>query len=287
MGRTLRWIASVSLALLLAGCQQSSTGSRVDRGSFMLETAHQAQAADQRIRFLVIHYTAEDFHSSLNTLTDEHVSAHYLIPAHPPKAGGKPVAWQLVPESQRAWHAGASSWRGRSNLNDTSIGIELENRGYRSTLVGPRWYPFPPEQIALLADISHQVIESYQIAPQNVLGHSDIAPQRKQDPGPLFPWHKLALAGIGAWPDASRVTFYLAGREATEPVDRLQLLEKLAQYGYSLPTDPLPTELTPEQQQRVIAAFQMHFRPSDYRGQADAESEAIVLALLEKYGSRD
>jgi N-acetylmuramoyl-L-alanine amidase len=152
---------------------------------------------DQRVRFLVIHYTAEDFHNALNTLTDEHVSAHYLIPAQPPLENGKPVAWQLVPENMRAWHAGASGWRGRTNLNDTSIGIELENKGYSTTLLGKKFYPFPPAQIDLLAELSKGIVARYQIEPRNVVAHSDIAPQRKDDPGAFIP--VATDGGAGDW----------------------------------------------------------------------------------------
>ena len=261
--------------LLLAGCQHVSQKSH--EAPFQLETTRQAQGADQRIRFLVIHYTAEDFNNALNTLTDEHVSAHYLIPAQPPLEGGKPVAWQLVPENRRAWHAGASGWRGRTNLNDTSIGIELENQGYSNFLLGKKFYPFPPAQIDLLANLSKEIVARYQIEPRNVVAHSDIAPQRKEDPGPLFPWQEMAARGIGAWPDAARVNQYLAGRNPQQPVDQAQLLALLKAYGYSADDN-----MTPRQQRRVIAAFQMHFRQSDYRGNADAQTEAIVKALLQQ-----
>lgn len=262
--------------LLLAGCQHSPVAEQ--NLPYRLETQRQAQGADQRIRFLVIHYTAEDFHNALNTLTDEHVSAHYLIPAKPPIENNKPVAWQLVPESQRAWHAGASGWRGRTNINDTSIGIELENKGFSHYLLDRHFYPFPAAQIDLLASLSQQIVARYQISPRNVVGHSDIAPLRKVDPGPLFPWQELAKRGIGAWPDTHLVQTFLAGRDPHQPVDRQKLLEKLREYGY-----PLTDEMTDNQQRHVIAAFQMHFRQRDYRGEADAESEAIVSALLQQY----
>jgi len=275
MCRGLKAGACAALLLLLAGCQ--STSQSAVNSPFRLETTHQAQGADQRIRFLVIHYTAEDFHNALTTLTDEHVSAHYLIPAKPPLEQGKPVAWQLVPEEMRAWHAGASGWRGRTNLNDTSVGIELENKGYSKHLLGKKFYPFPPAQIDLLANLSKEIVARYQIEPRNVVAHSDIAPQRKDDPGPLFPWQEMAQRGIGAWPDAGIVQARLAGRDPQQPVDQAQLLALLKQYGYTVTDD-----MTQAQQRRVIAAFQMHFRQSDYRGNADAQTQAIVQALLQQ-----
>ncbi|CAI2430396.1 N-acetylmuramoyl-L-alanine amidase [Serratia liquefaciens] len=267
-------------AALLAGCQSAPQSTTIDRGDYQLETLHQAQGADQRIRFLVMHYTAEDFHSSLKTLTDEHVSAHYLLPAHPPLVQGKPVAFQLVPEALRAWHAGASTWRGRTNLNDTSIGIEIVNRGFNHTLLFTHWQPYTPQQIALLIPLSRDIIQRYGIQPTDVVGHSDIAPQRKQDPGPLFPWRQLAQAGIGAWPDEQQVQKLLAGRDRWATVPLAPLIEKLARYGYGI-----DAQWDVRQQKNVLAAFQMHFRPSDYRGEPDAETEAIVDALLLKYGA--
>lgn len=267
-------------ATLLVGCQTAPQGTTVDRGGYRLETLHQAQGADQRIRFLVMHYTAEDFHSSLKTLTDEHVSAHYLLPAHPLREQGKPVAFQLVPETLRAWHAGASYWRGRTSLNDTSIGIEIVNRGFSRRMLFTHWQPYTPEQIALLIPLSRDIIQRYGIQPTDVVGHSDIAPQRKQDPGPLFPWQQLAEAGIGAWPDAAEVQRRLAGRDRHAAVPLAPLLEKLARYGYGV-----DAQWNARQQRNVLAAFQMHFRPGDFRGEPDAESEAIVDALLQKYGA--
>lgn len=270
----------ICVAVLLAGCQSEQQRTTVDRGDYQLETLHQAQGADQRIRFLVMHYTAEDFHSSLKTLTDEHVSAHYLLPAHPPLVEGKPVAFQLVPEALRAWHAGVSSWRGRTNLNDTSIGIEIVNRGFNRTLLFTHWQPYTPQQIALLVSLSRDIIQRYGIQPMDVVGHSDIAPQRKQDPGPLFPWQQLAQAGIGAWPDPAKVQALLAGRDKHAAVPLAPLMEKLARYGYGI-----DAKWDVRQQKNVLAAFQMHFRPSDYRGEPDVESEAIIDALLLKYGA--
>ena len=136
------WLWLVALALLLTGC----TGEKgiVDRESYQLDTRHQAQAAYPRIKVLVIHYTADDFDGSLVTLTDKNVSSHYLIPAVPPLHRGKPRIWQLVPEQDLAWHAGISFWRGATRINDTSIGIELENRGWQKSAGEKYFAPFEP-----------------------------------------------------------------------------------------------------------------------------------------------
>lgn len=273
--------ALLCAALFLAGC--ASQPDIIDRGSYRVDTRHQAPSAFPRITSLIIHYTAGDFDSSLATLTGPDVSAHYLIPARPPGYRGKPVIWQLVPEEKLAWHAGVSYWRGYTHLNSTSVGIELENSGWRQVPAGlgmvKRFEPFEARQIAVLTTLAREIIDRYHIAPQNVLAHADIAPQRKDDPGPLFPWQQLARQGIGAWPDEARVQFWLRGRDPLAPVDPQQLLVLLARYGYQVTPG-----MTPEQQQRVITAFQMHFRPARYDGVADAQTQAIAEALLEKYG---
>lgn len=272
------------LLTLLAGCKAPVTAVPVSTigKNYQLYTAEVSRNQTSRVRLLVIHYTAEDFANSLRLLTQGEVSAHYLIPEQPPLSAGRPVAWQLVPESQAAWHAGISYWRGAVQLNSVSVGIELENQGYRCSLLGGcRWAPYSLAQVTLLTPLARDIVQRHQIAPQNVVAHSDIAPQRKADPGPLFPWKTLADAGIGAWPDADRVRFYLGGRVPNEPVTPRLLLDKLARYGYEV-----SDSMTAQQQQRVIAAFQMHFRPQRYDGVADAETEAIVDSLLEKYGDQ-
>ncbi|MGK9172671.1 N-acetylmuramoyl-L-alanine amidase [Yokenella regensburgei] len=272
-----RFLPLLLLALLLSGC--AGEKGIVEKQGYQLDTRRQAQAAYPRVKVLVLHYTADDFDVSLATLTDRHVSAHYLIPARPPLYDGKPRIWQLVPEHSLAWHAGISYWRNATRLNDTSIGIELENRGWRNVAGRKQFTPFEPAQIAALIPLAKDIINSYNILPQNVVAHADVAPQRKDDPGPLFPWRELAAQGIGAWPDATRVAFYLNGRDPYDAVDTASLLDLLARYGYEV-----KPEMTPGQQKRVIMAFQMHFRPTLWNGVADAESQAIAQALLEKYG---
>ncbi|HGY1776756.1 TPA: N-acetylmuramoyl-L-alanine amidase [Citrobacter amalonaticus] len=269
------WLAA--FALFLAGC--AGEKGIVDKDGYQLDTRHQAQAAYPRIKVLVIHYTADDFDSSLATLTDKNVSSHYLIPSVPPLHRGKPRIWQLVPEQDLAWHAGISFWRGATRINDTSIGIELENRGWQKSAGDKYFAPFEPAQIQALIPLAKDIIARYDIKPQNVVAHADIAPQRKDDPGPLFPWRALAEQGIGAWPDAQRVNFYLTGRAPHAPVEMASLLDLLSRYGYEV-----KPEMTAREQQRVVMAFQMHFRPTLWNGVADAETQAIAEALLEKYG---
>ena len=273
--RRVFWL--VAAALLLAGC----TGEKgiVEKEGYQLDTRRQAQAAYPRIKVLVIHYTADDFDSSLATLTDKQVSSHYLVPAVPPRYNGKPRIWQLVPEQELAWHAGISAWRGATRLNDTSIGIELENRGWQKSAGVKYFAPIAPAQIQALIPLAKDIIARYHIKPENVVAHADIAPQRKDDPGPLFHWQQLAQQGIGAWPDEQRVAFYLNRRTASEPVDPEIVLDLLSRYGYQV-----TPEMTPAQKKRVIIAFQMHFRPQRWDGVADAQTEAIAEALLEKYG---
>ncbi len=268
------WLIGL-LILASAGCRQSVTAPQTAT-AYRIDGSRQAIGADERIQVLVIHYTAEDFAGSLSTLTAEQVSAHYLIPAVTRDNHGMPTALRLVDESRRAWHAGESYWRGRDHLNDTSIGIEIENGGYRRTLTGYRAVPYPPDQIALTIALSRDIIRRYHIAPGNVVGHSDIAWRRKQDPGPLFPWRQLAAAGVGIWPAQQRVSYYLGRRDPKAPVAMGGIIDRLGRYGYDVSMQ-LPAQL----RQKAVAAFQMHFRPGDFRGLPDAETEAILDALLE------
>ncbi len=141
---------------------------------------------------LVFHYTDMiDAKSALDRLCDPaaEVSAHYLIDEDG-------TVYQLVDEGKRAWHAGISYWRGLRDINSHSIGIELANPGQTYGLK-----PYPEAQIKSLIALSKEIIARYSIAPENIVGHSDIAPDRKSDPGPYFPWKTLAEQGISKWPD--------------------------------------------------------------------------------------
>jgi N-acetylmuramoyl-L-alanine amidase len=224
----------------------------------------------------VMHYTEVDERGSLAVLTGDQVSVHYVVPEAPRIEKGEPVIYQLVPEEKRAWHAGLSYWQGATELNASSIGIENVNRG---PIGDGQWQPYPPAQVDAIIRLSRDIIARYRIPPTRVVGHSDIAPQRKIDPGPLFPWRTLYDAGIGAWPDDATVAAHLAGRDPKAPVDVRALQDKLKRYGYDIATDGVLDDKT----RRVIGAFQMHFRPADYSGDADAQTDAIAQALLDKY----
>ena len=249
---------------------------------------------NSRIEHIVIHFTSEDFAESLRLLTertDRPVSAHYLVPEN-----GDPTyphlqlrVYRLVSDKQRAWHAGQSHWRGKTSLNSSSIGIEIVNRS-GCVAVAPgteqstpelhcEFLDYDPEQIELVIELVLDILRRHDgIDPVDIVGHSDIAPARKLDPGPKFPWRRLYEHGIGAWYDEDTAQRYRERFEAEPP--SLELLQRaLAAYGY----DVDETGEHDVRSQLAFRAFQMHFRPSDWSGQPDAETAAIVFALLEKY----
>lgn len=237
---------------------------------------------NRRVRFLVLHYTAENFHDSVTSLTGTATSVHYLIPDPSEKtytdAGYQQLKiFNLVDENERAWHAGVSGWAGRSNLNDTSIGIEIVNLASESNGV----FTFPPynsEQIAAVKQLALNIIQRYpDLSPVNVVGHSDITPGRKSDPGPAFPWQELYKAGIGAWYDDATKQRYQTQFCKTLPT-QAQVIGKLQAWGYDTTAAG-----TPLGYQNLIRAFQLHFRPSGYAGSIDVETAAILWALVDKY----
>jgi N-acetylmuramoyl-L-alanine amidase len=250
---------------------------------------------NSRVNHLVIHFTSEAFDPSLKALTqtsDRPVSAHYLIPrlddASYPYATLK--IFKLVSETDRAWHAGESQWFRETALNDRSIGIELVNRSgcasdaTLSKQLKPlaalcRFEDYPSDQIAVLIQLIQGIIERHpEISPVNVVGHADIAPDRKVDPGPQFPWQTLHQAGIGAWYFERDKAFYLDWITGN-PLGIARAQSALALVGY-------PIDVTGEQDhqsQRATRAFQMHYRPDNFTGLIDAETVAITLALLNRY----
>jgi N-acetylmuramoyl-L-alanine amidase len=202
------------------------------------------------VDMLVLHYTGmKSAKEALERLCDRSakVSAHYTIDEDG-------TVYVLVPEARRAWHAGAAHWAGASDINARSIGIELVNPGHE---FGYR--AFADNQIASLTTLCHSILIRHPIPSWRVLGHSDVAPARKEDPGELFPWAGLAKAGVGLWPQV-----------IVSDLDA----KALARFGYD-PQAP---------QDKVVTAFQRHFRPKKLDGLWDGECAGLLASLLSTAG---
>jgi N-acetylmuramoyl-L-alanine amidase len=213
---------------------------------------HEHRGPRPRVDMLVLHYTGmQNAAMALDRLCDPaaRVSAHYLI-----EEDG--AVWRLVPEARRAFHAGLSGWQDERDLNLVSIGIEIVNPGHEWG-----YRPFPAEQMAAVEWLCRDVLSRHSIPPDRVVGHSDIAPERKTDPGELFDWPRLARAGIGIWPAPRRDA-------AAAAVDRGQAAADLAAIGY---------RAGPGVETAAVTAFQRRFRPACVDGIIDAET-ALRLA---------
>lgn len=220
------------------------------------------------IDILVLHYTdTTTAEEALTILRDpaSKVSSHYLI-----REDGE--IEQLVPENMRAWHAGVSSWRGRENINDSSIGIELVNPGHRNGIK-----PFPAVQMLSLIELCRDILDRHPIPQRNIIAHSDIAPTRKKDPGELFDWRMLAREYIGLWPEVPEklpdITELDVGM-MNKDVEKLQ--ERLVEYGYTLKVDGYYGIKT----QAVVTAFQRHFTQRQVNGAWGPLQEAALTELL-------
>ncbi|ABM44857.1 hypothetical protein H704_00416 [Bartonella bacilliformis Peru38] len=242
---------------------------------------------NNRVRFLVMHYTAVNFEKSIASLTGADVSAHYLVPDPMEEtyiaSGFKGVhIFNLVDEDKRSWHAGVSSWAGRANLNDTAIGIETVSLATEKDGV----FTFPPynlNQIDAIKKLSLNILQRYpDITPTNVVGHSDISIGRKSDPGAAFPWKELYEAGIGAWYDEEVKNKYYHHflREIKLP-SKEEVITRLKRYGYDTSAADSDKGF-----KNLIRAFQLHFRQKNYDGVLDIETLAILYALLDKYFPR-
>lgn len=212
-----------------------------------------ARPAGAPVGLVILHYTGmRSAGAALERLCDPaaSVSAHYLLAAD----GG---LWSLVDEAERAWHAGRSFWRGRERLNDVSIGVELVNPGHAHGL-----RPFPERQLAALEALLAGLCARWPVRPAGILGHSDVAPERKLDPGERFPWPRLARAGLAIWPE----------RASPRPPDAAAADRLLAAIGYRPPADGRARFL-------ALAAFQRRFRPWRVDGRLDAETMGRLEAV--------
>jgi N-acetylmuramoyl-L-alanine amidase len=204
------------------------------------------------VSILVLHYTGmPDAQSAIGWLADpeSRVSAHYVV-----TEDGNIV--RMVDEGKRAWHAGVARWRGLTDVNSASIGIEIVNPGHEWG-----YRPFPEAQIDALIPLVHEIVQRHRITRGNVVGHSDIAPARKQDPGELFPWHRLARL---------RLALPRPTRNLMDPLwSDGGFMLALERFGYDI-TEP----------RAAVIAFQRRFRPELIDGVIDGECRAILLALL-------
>lgn len=214
---------------------------------------YDARRSGYAIDMLIFHYTGMRSGSeALSRLSDpkSKVSAHYLI-----QEDGKVV--NLVKEMYRAWHAGVSFWQGERDINSLSIGIELVNPGHE---FGYR--NFSNSQMEVLCELSLDIMGRYQIPADRILGHADVAPARKKDPGELFDWRRLADSGVGVWPQT-----------LGEGLPVVEVPTALADYGYGVLEDGLKP---------CAIAFQRHWRPLGIDGIMDWECRRILKALLDE-----
>ncbi len=211
---------------------------------------------------IVLHYTDMlTVEEALARLCDpiSKVSAHFLIS----KEG---VLYQLVDPKYRAWHAGLSSWGGEGDINSHSIGIEMDNLGHT---FGPE--PFSIPQMNTLLDLLADLTQTYEIPAHRIVGHSDVAPLRKQDPGELFPWHDLAKKGFGLWPSERASSAY-----SSSTLSFLETQQALCDIGYGCPL----TGVWDDDSQKVCRAFQQHFTPGELTGYPSELTYQTLQELL-------
>ncbi len=228
---------------------------------------HGERADGQKPDMILLHYTGmPSAEGALDWLCrdESQVSSHYFV-----QPDGEVL--QLVPESRRAWHAGKSFWHGETDINSRSIGIEVANAGHPGGLPD-----YPKEQIAAVIELCRDCGDRWSIVPERVLGHSDVAPVRKVDPGEKFPWRELYEAGVGHWVEPAAITggrFFQRG-DRGQPIEALQSM--LSLYGYG-------TEITGEFSDKTagdVEAFQRHFRPEQVDGIADFSTIDTLHRLL-------
>jgi N-acetylmuramoyl-L-alanine amidase len=230
---------------------------------------HGERLATSSPSLLILHYTGmPDGQGALERLADPaaEVSCHYLV-------GEDGEVVQMVPEARRAWHAGRSNWEGVTDINSHSIGIEIVNPGHEWG-----YRDFPPGQMASVRSLCRDIVHRHGIAPQHVLGHSDIAPLRKTDPGERFDWAGLAAAGVGLYvpPVPIKGGRFFSPGETGQPIEALQAMFSL--FGYGLEITGVYDALT----EAVVTAFQRHFRPARFDGICDASTIETLRNLIRK-----
>ena len=246
---------------------------------------HYNARTNDNVQIIVMHYTHSNCKDTLDTFTSKkrrnRVSAHYVV-----AQDGSIV--QVVPEEKRAWHAGKSYWKGNTDINDISIGIEIVNTGFITTEDGIQWFPFNERQIRSVGTLCKDIINRYYIHPTNVVGHADIAPSRKVDPGILFPWDKLYdTYCVGAWLESADLNnikrLYDQNISLPGQLDISYTLRNLRQYGYDVRN---PRRMN-RHNKAVVRAFQSHFSrnqdSSDYGDPINYHDMLWSCGLLAKY----
>lgn len=238
-------------------------------------------ARKHKLDMLVLHYTGmETGEAALDRMRDPaaEVSAHYLV-----REDGTVV--QLVAEDKRAWHAGVSQWQGDGDLNSRSIGIEIVNGGHDWPAADGRLPPYPMVQIAGVMSLCQAILRRHSIPASRIVGHSDIAPERKADPGEHFPWAALASQGIGVWPESYDVHKQVWGAPLG-PGDTgaavRRVAESLVRIGYSLE----PAEIFDDTLSAVVTAFQRRWRPDSVSGFADPATISRIEQVADAISPR-
>ncbi len=238
------------------------------RAACVLPSPNHGERVDGvRPDMIILHYTgmpSEEGALAWLCSPESQVSSHYFV-----HEDGRVV--QLVPEQRRAWHAGKSFWAGETDINSRSIGIEIANAGHPEGLP-----PFPDKQIEAVIELCRDCGRRLDIRPERVLGHSDVAPVRKVDPGENFPWGRLHAAGVGHFVEPVPISggrFFQKG-DSGQPIEALQSM--LSLYGYDIDITGEYSDKT----EGVIAAFQRHFRPALVDGVADMSTIETLHRLL-------
>jgi len=236
-----------------------------------LSPNHDERPADEPVDMLILHYTGmQTAQAAIDRLCDPaaKVSSHYVVDEDG-------TILRLVPEDRRAWHAGVSYWRGKTVLNGRSVGIEIVNPGHEWG-----YRDFPALQMAAVCDLCLRILSRHQIPARNVAAHSDVAPDRKEDPGEKFDWEGLARNGVGLWPVG--VPDLGVGGVIRDASGLRPVRAALRRIGYDVaPDGALDPALS-----TVLRAFQRHWRQEAVTGQADAGTVARLSAMAQLVRSR-
>ncbi len=272
------------------GCRETIIETISDKKYKIDNKTYSSKYKGNRIRYIIIHYTTLDHPTSIKVLSEHQVSTHYLITDR----DDEPI-YQLVDDEDRAWHAGRSDFDNRMAINDSSIGIEIVNYGrlpeeseeYQSLdkeqkrFMPPEMYlGYDDKQMDKLVFLLEELIEKYNIHPTHIIGHSDVAPTRKQDPGAKFPWKWLYEEhGIGMWYDAEDYTLFMQDEDSYTNASILDIKKEFIKYGY---TSMTLNDKWDDFSRSTLYAFQLHFRPDILDGNIDLETYAIIKALNKK-----